>query len=86
MPAILDRLVNQLKEKGYKNPYAVAVSALQKSGNLKKGTAKATAKGARRGQMSPGQRAIDRQSKYSGRPKGDFEYNKETNRATVVEE
>jgi hypothetical protein len=40
MPAILDRLVSQLKAKGHsqKSAYAIAVSQLQKSGNLKKGS------------------------------------------------
>ena len=33
--------------------------------------------------MSPGQRAIDRASKKSGRPKSHYKYNAKTNRATL---
>ena len=37
MPKILERLVGQLRKKGYskKAEYAIATSSLQKSGNLK---------------------------------------------------
>jgi hypothetical protein len=57
MPKILDRLVKQLKAKGNVNdPYAVAVSAMQKAANLKKGTVQATKQGIRRGNMTPDQR------------------------------
>ena len=40
MPKILDRLVGQLQRKGVNknSSYAIAVSKLQKSGNLKRGT------------------------------------------------
>jgi hypothetical protein len=60
MPKILDRVVNQLKAKGVANPYAVGVSAMQKAGNLKKGTLQATKKGIKRGNMSEAQRAKTR--------------------------
>lgn len=85
MPKILDRLVQQLKDKGHdeKSSYAIATKALQKSGNLKKGTTEATEQGKMRGDMTPGERAKDRQSKYTGRPESDFTYNAETNRATL---
>jgi len=54
MPKILDRLVKQLKAKGnVDNPYAVAVSAMQRAGNLKPGTTQATKQGIRRGAMTP---------------------------------
>ena len=84
MPKILDRLVKQLRDKGFNksSSYAIATSQLQKSGNLKKGTNKATAKGKARGKMTPGQRAKDRASKASGKPASSFKYNKKTNRAT----
>jgi hypothetical protein len=38
MPKILDRAVNRLKEKGYEESkaWAIATSALQKAGKLKK--------------------------------------------------
>jgi hypothetical protein len=53
MPKILDRVVSQLKAKGVANPYAVGVSAMQKAGNLKKGTLQATKQGIKRGNMTP---------------------------------
>ena len=84
MPAILDRLVQQLMDKGKIKSvaYAIAVSTLKKSGNLdSKGNA--TEKGKRRGSMSPGERAIDRASKASGKPKSDYKYTAKTNRATL---
>ncbi len=79
---ILDRLVSQLKAKGKSTSaaFAIATSVLKESGNLdKKG--KATAKGKRRGNMTPGQRAKDRASKYSkGKHKpSEYNYNKKTN-------
>lgn len=85
MPKILERLVSQLKAKGKSEQaaYAIATSALQKSGNLKKGTRKATAKGKRRGNMTPGERAKDRESKRTGHSKSEYKYNKKTNRATL---
>ena len=49
MPKILDRVVRQLKAKGVADPYAVGVSAMQKAGNLKKGSLEATKQGVRRG-------------------------------------
>ena len=87
MPAILDRLVKQLKAKGHseKAAYAIATSALKKSGNLdSKGNA--TDKGKARGKMTPGQRAKDRAAKRSKgkHSPGDFVYNSKTNRATLA--
>lgn len=87
MPKILERLVSQLKAKGKSESaaYAIATKALQRSGNLKKGTQEATAKGERRGNMTPSQRAKDRASKRS---KGkhsphSYDYNPRTNRAKL---
>jgi hypothetical protein len=84
MPAILDRLVKQLRAKGHdeKAAYAIATKSLQKSGNLKKGSSKATAKGKKRGKMTPGARAKDRAAKESGGKPSDYKYNAKTNRAT----
>ena len=61
-PAILERLVNQLKAKGHdkSSAYPIAISALQKSGNLKKRSTKPTSKGVKRGKMTPRQRELDR--------------------------
>jgi hypothetical protein len=57
MPKILDRAVSKIKARGgVDNPYAVAVSAMQKAGNLKKGTLSATKQGVRRGAMTEAQR------------------------------
>lgn len=84
MPKILDRLVGQLQAKGKSKSaaYAIATSALQKSGNLKKGSTEPTAKGIERGNMTPAQRAKDRASKASGKSVSSFKYDKNTNRAT----
>lgn len=85
MPKILERLVKQLKSKGKdtKSAYAIATKTLQKSGNLKKGTNKATSKGTKRGKMSPSERAKDRASKRGKHSKKDFKYSSKTNRATL---
>ena len=55
MPKILDRLVGQLQKKGINknSSYGIAISKLQKSGNLKRGTVKPTSKGISRGNMTP---------------------------------
>lgn len=62
MPKILDRLVSQLKAKGKNEQaaFAIATSALQKSGNLKRGSQQATPKGIQRGNMTPAARAKSR--------------------------
>lgn len=85
MPAILDRLVKQLQAKGKSksSAFAIATSVLQRSGNLKKGTQKATAKGKRRGRMTPSQRAKDRASKRSGHSPSSYKYNSRTNTAKL---
>lgn len=84
MPKILNRLVYQLKQKGHDSTsaHAIATKALQKSENLKPGTQEATLKGEKRGNMTPGERAKDRQAKYSGGNPSDYKYNKKTNIAT----
>lgn len=85
MPKIFDRLVSQLKAKGHSesSAYAIATKALQRSGNLKPGTQKATTKGKRRGNMTAGERAKDRESKRTGHKPSEYKYNKKTNRATL---
>jgi len=53
MPKILDKAVSKIKARGgVDNPYAVAVSAMQRAGNLKRGSLKATKQGAMRGAKS----------------------------------
>lgn len=85
MPAILERLVSQLQAKGYNrsSAFAIATHSLQKSGDLQKGTQRATPKGARRGMMTPAARAIDRANKTKRRHPMDYVYNPRTNRATL---
>ena len=85
MPKILERLVSQLKAKGKSDQaaHAIAVAALQRSGNLKKGSTEATAKGKRRGNMSPAARAKDRAAKKSKHKTSDYKYNSKTNLATL---
>jgi hypothetical protein len=58
MPQILDEAVKQLKKKGWgtSSAYAIGTSALQKSGSLKPGSNKPTAKGVKRGKMSQAER------------------------------
>lgn len=85
MPAILDRLVSQLRAKGKSrsSAFAIATAALQRSGNLKKGSQEATAKGKKRGKMTPSQRAKDRASKKSGHSSSSYKYNSKSNLATL---
>jgi hypothetical protein len=85
MPAILERLVKQLQAKGKSksSAFAIATSALQRAGDLKKGTQKATSKGARRGKMTPSARAKDRASKRSTHKTSDYKYSSKTNLATL---
>lgn len=85
MPAILTRLVSQLKAKGMSDSqaYAVATKTLQKAGDLKKGSTKATSKGKKRGAMTPAARAKDRAAKRSKHKTSDYKYNAKTNLATL---
>tara|TARA_R100001463_G_scaffold133799_1_gene195477 strand:+ start:2460 stop:2720 length:261 start_codon:yes stop_codon:yes gene_type:complete len=85
MPKILDRLSSQLINKGHskKSAYAIATKKLQDSGNLHRGTNKATTKGILRGNMTPSLRAKQRASKLSGKPISRYKYSSSTNRATL---
>lgn len=85
MPAILERLVSQLQAKGKSksSAFAIATAALQRSGNLKKGTQQPTSKGKKRGNMSPAQRAKDRASKRSKHKSSEYSYNAKSNLATL---
>ena len=62
MPAILDKAVKRISARGVKqsSAYPIAVASLQRAGDLKKGTLKATKKGIARAQMPPKQRAATR--------------------------
>jgi hypothetical protein len=83
-PKILKRLIQQLVAQNHTVAEArlIAIAALKRSGNLDS-NGKVTKQGEERGNMTAGERAIDRQSKYSGKPKSEFKYNKRTNRATL---
>ena len=73
---LVKRLAAQVESK------SLAVSLLRKRGDMKAdGTL--TTKGKARNKMTARQRAIDRASKRSGRPKSDYKYNANTNRATL---
>ncbi len=82
-PAIKKRLISQLKGNGKsaQAAHAIATSALKKSGNLDK-CGNATAKGKRRGKMTPGQRAKDRAATQKGGKASDYHY-KKANNSTV---
>jgi hypothetical protein len=58
MPKILDAAVKRIKARGVStsSAYAMATSALQKAGELKKGHNTATAKGIKRGKMTRAER------------------------------
>jgi hypothetical protein len=83
MPKILERLVSQLTANGMDKAkaYAVATKKLQDSGNLKKGSTEPTAKGIRRGNMTPAERAKDRAAKARGGSASDYKYNPHNNSA-----
>lgn len=58
MPGLLDKAVSRIAARGAsaKSAWPIAVASLQKAGDLKKGSVKATAKGTARNQMSRAQR------------------------------
>jgi len=66
MPKLLKILISRLKKKG-KTPaqaYAIAVSSLQKAGDLKPWTTEATAQWKKRGNMTHAERAKARLDRY----------------------
>ena len=87
-PEILDRLVQQLQDKGMdKNrAFAVATSQLQKNGILKKGSQDLTKYGEKRNSMSAAERAKDRAAKKDGKNASEYNYNPRTNTATQKKE
>lgn len=60
----------------------MAVGILKKRGDMTE-DGKLTAKGKARNNMTAKQRAIDRESKRTGKPASSFEYSPRTNRATL---
>lgn len=65
MPGLLDKAVNQIKQRGVATNAAwpIAVAALQKAGNLKAGSLKATKQGTARNKMSRAQREANSSSR-----------------------
>jgi hypothetical protein len=84
MPAILERLVSQLKDKGFgeQHAYATATSTLQKAGVLDH-HGELTAKGMKREALGAAGRAKDRAAKAGGHKPSDYVYNAKTNQATL---
>jgi hypothetical protein len=58
MPPILDKAVSRIKARGVKSSsaYPIAVASLQKAGDLRQGSLKATKQGTARGKMTQAQR------------------------------
>lgn len=58
MPKILDTAVKRIMARGVpaKSAWPMAVASLQKAGDIKKGSVKATPKGTARGKMTQAQR------------------------------
>lgn len=75
--SLIDRLAAQVGSRD------LAIGILQKRGHLEADGETLTAAGKKRDAMTAKERAIDRESKRSGRPKGDYEYDVTTNRATL---
>lgn len=72
---LIERLADQVGSK------EAALTILRKRGQVDEhGTL--TASGKRRDKMTAAERAIDRASKRSGKPKSQYKYNPKTNRAT----
>lgn len=82
-PKILIRLTAQLRGQGDKTPAVNALKYLRKFGIIEKNSLKLTPKGKVRNSMSPGERAKERQARYSGNDVNDYKYDKKTNRATL---
>lgn len=82
-PKILIRLTAQLRGQGDKTPAVNALKYLRKFGIIEKDSLKLTPKGKIRNAMSPGERAKERQARYSGNDVNDYKYDKKTNRATL---
>ena len=82
MAKITERLVRQLTANGMDpgKARAVAHKKMKAAGNITS-SGKATAKGKKRGDMTPAQRAKDRAAKTSGGKASDYKYNKNNNTA-----
>ena len=74
--SLIDRLSAQVGSKSF------AIALLKKRGDLTP-SGELTAKGMQRNRMTAEERAIDRESKESGRAASDYSYDPTTNRATL---
>jgi hypothetical protein len=61
-----------------------AIALLQKRGHLKADGKTFTAEGERRNEMTAAERAIDRASRATGKPRNEFSYNAKTNSARII--
>ena len=84
-PAIKKRLVGQLRANGQSeaSAYAIAQSVLRRSGNVD-GSGKATAKGKRRGAMTPAQRSNDRAARSRGGKASNYVYKSDNNTSLKI--
>jgi len=73
---LLPRLTAQVGSEGLARALLIGRGDMKPNGNL-------TAKGKKRDAMTAEERAIDRASKKSGKPKSDYKYNPHTNAATL---
>ena len=81
--AIVERLTQQLADKGVTTPREVALSRLRDFGILDTAGA-LTPYGRQRNAMTPAERAIDRAARRSGRRPSEYRYDPATNRATLL--
>ena len=74
---LVNRLTAQVGSKSF------AISLLKKRGDMK-ASGDLTAKGESRNAMTAEERATDRASKESGKPKSSYTYDSKTNRSTLT--
>lgn len=79
---LVQRLSAQLKEQGMKDPEGAARAILIARGHMTP-DGQLTPAGAKRDAMTAEERAKDRASRYTGKPKTAFSYNPKTNRTKV---
>jgi hypothetical protein len=75
---LLERLTAQVGDR------KLAIGILQKRGHLKADGKTYTEEGIKRNSMTAEERAKDRASKSTGRPKGDFKYKPSTNSVRLM--
>lgn len=80
---IVDRLTQQLADKGVAAPREAAIKKLTEYGILD-AQGNLTPHGQARNAMTPEERAIDRAARRSGRSPSEYQYDPDTNRATLI--